>query len=99
MTENDYIGRLDYVLLHDTQTGFVTNLLERDYAVMLNEGTTSGRFYLQCVFAAEAPAISTGVNHLDSDNDKAQKIIYNDKVYIIYQGRVYDMTGRQCDLK
>ena len=99
MIENDYLGRLQYVLLHDAQTGLVTDLLERDCAANLTQGTNAGRFYLQCVFAAEAPEISTGVNHLNTENEKVQKIIYNDKVYIIYQGRVYDMTGRQCELK
>lgn len=99
MIENDYLGRLQYVLLHDTQTGLVTDLLERDCAADLAQGTNAGRFYLQCVFAAEAPEVSTGVNHIKSEKDKAQKILYNDKVYIIYQGRVYDMTGRQCELR
>ena len=99
MVENNYLGRLQYVLLHDTQTGLVTDLLERDCAANLTQGTNAGRFYLQCVFAADAPEVTTGVNHIKSEKDKAQKIIYNDKVYIIYQGRVYDMTGRQCELK
>ena len=99
MVESNYLGRLQYVFLHDTQTGLVTDLLERDYAVNLEQGTNAGRFYIQCVFGAEAPEISTGVNHLEKDNNKAQKIMYNNKVYIIYQGRVYDMTGRQCELK
>ena len=99
MKDNDFLGRLQYVFLHDTQTGLVVDLLERDCAVNLAQGTNAGRFYIQCVFAAEALEISTGVNHLNTENDKAQKIIYNNKVYIIYQGRVYDMTGRQCELR
>lgn len=99
MVENNYLGRLQYVLLHDTQTGLVTDLLLSDFAANLTQGTNAGRFYLQCVFAAEAPEVSTGVNHIKSEKDKAQKIMYNNKVYIIYQGRVYDMTGRQCELK
>ena len=99
MVESNYLGRLQYVFLHDMQTGLVADLLERDCAVKLAQGTNAERFYIQCVFAAEAPEISTGVNHLKSEPNQAQKILYNDKVYIIYQGRVYDMTGRQCELK
>ena len=99
MVDNNYLGRLQYVFLHDTQTGLVVDLLEHDCIAKLVQGTNAGRFYIQCVFAAEAPEISTGVNHLEKESDKAQKIIYNDKVYIIYQGRVYDMTGRQCELR
>lgn len=99
LAENNYLGRLQHVLLHDTQNGFVTDLLERDYATEINAGTNAGRFYIQCVFAAEAPAVTTGVNSVESNDDAPQKIMYKNKVYIIYQGRVYDMTGRQCELK
>ena len=99
LMENNYLGRLQHVLLHDMQNGFVTDLLERDYSAKLNAGTNAGRFYIQCVFAAEAPAVTTGVNSVESNDDAPQKIMYKNKVYIIYQGRVYDMTGRQCELK
>lgn len=99
LKENNYLGRLQHVLLHDMQNGFVTDLLERDYSAKLNAGTNAGRFYIQCVFAAEAPAVTTGVNSVESNDDAPQKIMYKNKVYIIYQGRVYDMTGRQCELK
>ena len=99
LAENNYLGRLQHVLLHDTQNGLVIDLLERDYATEINAGTNAGRFYIQCVFAAEAPAVTTGVNSIESNDDAPQKIMYKNKVYIIYQGRVYDMTGRQCELR
>ena len=103
MRENNYLTRLQYVLLHDTEMGTVTDLLSSDYTCELTQGTTAGRFYLQCVFVEEASTVTTGAETISSDEEnvtpKAQKIIYNDKVYIIYQGRVYDMTGRQCELK
>ena len=103
LRENNYLTRLQYVLLHDTEMGTVTDLLSSDYTCELTQGTTAGRFYLQCVFVEEASTVTTGAETISSDEEnvtpKAQKIIYNDKVYIIYQGRVYDMTGRQCELK
>jgi len=99
LAENNYLGRLQHVLLHDTQNGLVIDLLERDYATEINAGTNAGRFYIQCVFAAEAPAVTTGVNSVESNDDAPQKIMFKNKVYIIYQGRVYDMTGRQCELR
>jgi hypothetical protein len=99
LAENNYLGRLQHVFLHDTQNGLVIDLLERDYATEINAGTNAGRFYIQCVFAAEAPAVTTGVNSVESNDDAPQKIMYKNKVYIIYQGRVYDMTGRQCELR
>lgn len=99
MRENNWLNRMAYVLLIDKETGAQVDLMNGNYTFEALEGTMRGRFFIQCVFNAEAPEISTGVNHLDTENDKAQKIMYNDKVYIIYQGRVYDMTGRQCELR
>ena len=99
MRENNWLNRMAYVLLIDKETGAQVDLMNGNYTFEALEGTMRGRFFIQCVFNAEAPEISTGVNHLDTENDKAQKIVYKNKIYIIYQGRVYDMTGRQCELQ
>lgn len=99
MRENNWLNRMAYVLLIDKETGAQVDLMNGNYTFEALEGTMRGRFFIQCVFNAETPEISTGVNHLDTENDKAQKIVYKNKIYIIYQGRVYDMTGRQCELK
>ncbi len=99
MRENNWLNRMAYVLLIDKETGAQVDLMNGNYTFEALEGTMRGRFFIQCVFNAETPEISTGVNHLDTENDKAQKIVYKNKIYIIYQGRVYDMTGRQCELR
>lgn len=103
MIENNFMTRLQYVLLFDTELGMVTDLLSGDYTCDLTQGTTAGRFYLQCVFAQESSSVTTGADNVSEESrqgvEKVQKIMYKDKVYIIYEGRVYDMTGRQCELQ
>ncbi len=99
LEDNAYLNRLGNVFLHDTETGAVIDLLASDYEVMLREGTIRGRFYITCVF--RAPNITTDVETTVQDKQTApvQKVLYNGKVYILRNGIVYDLTGRQCEMK
>lgn len=99
LEDNAYLNRLNNVYLHDTETGAVIDLLTSDYEASLCEGTTRGRFYITCVF--KAPNITTDVETTVQDKQTApvQKVLYNGKVYILRNGVVYDLTGRQCEMK
>lgn len=99
LEDNAYLNRLNNVYLHDTETGAVIDLLTSDYEASLREGTTRGRFYITCVF--KAPNITTDVETTIQDKQIApiQKVFYNGKVYILRNGIVYDLTGRQCEMK
>jgi len=61
------------------------------YTFTYEEGDAANRFYISRT-AINAPEIATGVDNT-SDGVKAQKILYNDKLYIIVNGRVYSATG------
>ena len=99
LEDNAYLNRLGNVFLRDTETGAVIDLLTSDYEATLYEGTTRGRFYITCVF--RAPNITTDVETTvqDKQTDPIQKVFYNGKVYILRNGVVYDLTGRQCEMK
>lgn len=99
LEDNAYLNRLSNVFLRDTETGAVIDLLTSDYEATLYEGTTRGRFYITCVF--RAPNITTDVETTvqDKQTDPIQKVFYNGKVYILRNGVVYDLTGRQCEMK
>lgn len=99
LEDNAYLNRLGNVFLHDTETGAVIDLLTNDYVVTLSEGTTRGRFYITCVFRAQNITTDTETTVQDKQNASVQKVLYNGKVYILRNGTVYDLTGRQCEMK
>ncbi len=63
------------------------------YTFTFEEGDAANRFYISRT-AINAPAVATGMENLDAAAPRAQKIIYNDKLYIIRGGRLYDATGK-----
>jgi hypothetical protein len=83
------------VTLIDNETGVRTNLGLMDYTVTLTAGTYDQRFTL------EIPAISstpTGMEEVTGDGLEvtgARKVIIDQKMYIIKDGKIYDAQGRQ----
>lgn len=96
LTDNDYMGRMDAVYLVDEQTGIYTDLLSGDtYSVAVEQGTTTGRFYLMAEFAP-APGVTTGMDNTESaENIAVEKVLINGLFYIRRGGELYDWNGRQ----
>ena len=63
------------------------------YTFTYEEGDAANRFYISRT-AINAPEVTTGMENLDAATPRVQKIIYNDKLYIIRGGRLYDATGK-----
>ena len=63
------------------------------YTFTYEDGDTANRFYISRT-AINAPAVTTGMENLNAAAPRVQKIIYNDKLYIIRGGRLYDATGK-----
>ena len=66
---------------------------ENSYTFTFEEGDAANRFYISRT-AINAPEVATGMENLDAAAPRVQKIIYNDKLYIIRGGRLYDATGK-----
>lgn len=100
LADNDYLDRLEYVFLQDTETGALIDLLSSDYEALLRSGSTTNRFYISCVFSHEQD-ITTDIDNttLSPSESEVQKILYNDHIYILRNGEVYDVTGRQCKMR
>ena len=95
MRDNRWLDRLAEVWLIDVETGTQTDLLDSDYTFEAKEGTTAGRLFLMGRF--KAPRIPTDIENAQSGKEqgtKVRKYIYQDKMYIVIDGRVYDATGR-----
>lgn len=100
LNENRDMSALEGVYLTDTQTGAVTNLLYSSYEfTSARQATNDSRFYLTVVRAAKVPTdIETiGGEGGNSGNNGTEviKIMYDNKLFIIRGGHVYDATGKQ----
>ena len=85
------VERVDLI---DYQTGEVTNLMMSNYTFTTGRTQDDERFALNVVPMAKVP---TGMEDTDVRNQRSEvrKIILNDKMYIIYDGLMYDATGKR----
>lgn len=66
---------------------------ENEYTFTAESGERGNRFVIgEQLFGA--PEIATGVTDLDAENLDVQKVIYNDKLYIIRGGKVFSADGQ-----
>lgn len=63
------------------------------YTFSVEEGESANRFLISSV-PFNKPGIVTGVTNPDAEAPKVQKVIYNDKLYIIRGGRVFSADGQ-----
>ena len=86
-----YVGDEEYYLndLKLTSSTLISN--ESSYLFTYEAGDTN-RFYISRQ-PLGAPAITTGVDEV-REEAKPRKFIYNDKMYILFNGRVFDATGK-----
>ncbi len=100
LSDNAFRTRLSNVFLHDTATDAVTDLLKNDYQTAIYKGTTQGRFYITCVFSdAEDTTDGLVLPVYNQSEEGVQKILYNDHIYILRNGSIYDITGHRCEIK
>ena len=86
-----YDGDDEYYLndLKLTTATLISN--ENNYLFTYEEGDTN-RFYISRQ-PLGAPAVATGMEN-PREEAKPRKFIYKDKMYILYNGRVFDATGK-----
>ena len=95
LDDNSDIDRLEYVILYDAVLGLNTNLLTDDYVVELDEtGLIENRFSIG-LRIKEKEDSATGVDNVNSDKERPFKFIYQDKLYILLNGVLYDATGKK----
>ncbi len=101
--ENSQLDRIQSMLLVDYYTGDVHNLLNGSYTFEVDEaGLIRDRFALN-VTLQQSPGVATDVDNIWSRDQqdgttRVEKIIYEDKLYLIRDGRVYDATGKRVEL-
>ena len=96
--EREYTFSMTYegdneLYLNDIKTETSTRIQTGNtYDFVWENGDGQNRFMISAT-PFNAPLTPTGVTNLDGEMPKAQKIIYNDKMYIMINGRVYSADG------
>ncbi len=80
--------------LYVTRNGkAIWNLAYGPYTVTLDKGTYSE--YGIKLIQSNAPAVTTGVDQTTTDKLQIQKVLIDNKVYIVREGELYTITGQK----
>ena len=84
------------VMLKDMNTNTEYDLLMSDVTIYLEKGTIDGRFAIKIVLKSEEE-VTTLLDQINEDgiNRGPEKFIYNDVMYIRYNGVIYDAVGKK----
>lgn len=91
------------ITFNETEGTYYLNDMETQQSTLIQEGesytftTTKGNHPNRFIISAipfDKPGIATGVTDLDAEAPKVQKVIYNDKLFIIRGGKVYSAEGQ-----
>lgn len=96
--EASIAGELEGIYLIDYQNGdHVTNLIDESYSFTAEAGTINGRFAINAIVGQrETPTDIDIINAGGDINGKEPiKFIWNDKVFILHRGVIYDSTGKR----
>lgn len=87
-------GAFEHVNLIDYETGFVTDLLLSSYSFATERTQNDTRFALNVVKRQDVITdIGNGEEANGERTNGPQKVIINDKLYIIVEGKMYDAKG------
>lgn len=98
LDEAEY-AEVEHVYLTDYDKNVTVDLLDAQdnaYEFEATKGTNNTRLALNIILKPEdIDPIETGVDAIETDNDVPTKFIYQDKMYILYHGIIYDATGKK----
>ena len=86
------IERLDLI---DYETGEVTNLLQADYTFSAMRGQNESRFALNVTPIKNTPTDINNSGLINDETAKVRKVLIEDKLFIIRDGKMYDATGKR----
>lgn len=82
----------EQLVLVDYQTGELTNLLYTDYTFYSKRTQSNSRFAIYAVPRQNAP---TDLPNAIGSDEEVRKVIYNDHLYILRDGNVYNGMGQK----
>ena len=97
LTGTSEIEELEGVYLIDYQSNTVTNLIEENYSFAIEAGTISERFAINAIYGHRDTPTDIDIINAGGDinSKKPVKFIWDDKVFILHNGVIYDSTGKR----
>ena len=93
------VSELEGIYLIDYAEGDkVVNLIDDNYTFYATAGTLTDRFSINAIVGKrETPTGVDAVNGGVIESDKPIKFLFHEKVYILYQGIIYDAVGKKVN--
>ena len=75
----------------------MTNLIENDYTFVAEAGTSANRFSINAIVGQRNTPTDIDIINAGGDinSSKPLKFLWNDKVFILHNGVIYDATGKK----
>ena len=95
--EASIAGELEGIYLIDYESNTVTNLIEDNYSFVAAGGTIADRFAINAIVGKHNTPTDIDIINAGGDinSKKPVKFIWDDKVFILHNGVIYDSTGKR----
>ena len=79
----------------DTEESITVDLLDGAYEFHTEKGTKDTRLELNVILSPKKEDTTTGMDAINTEDKSPLKFIYEDKMFIRYNGVIYDATGKK----
>ena len=93
--DNGTYPEFEHIWLTDYENSSSVDLLEENYEFQTAQGQFDSRMVLNIILKAESEEIVTGNGVIETDKEAPLKFIYNNHIYIMRNGIIYDITGKK----
>ena len=96
LSNSSSVEALEGIYLTDYEENQTVNLIEQDYVFSSVAGTFAERFAINAIVGErQTPTDVDATNGGTVDPNTPIKFLYHEKVYILYQGVIYDAVGKK----
>lgn len=94
LDESSDIEDVEHIYLIDHETSAITDLVTDVYTFTTLEQKSDTRFAINVALKSKDNT-ATGLDNMNTNGEHTTKFIYQDKMYILHHGVIYDATGKR----
>ena len=94
LDESSDIEDVEHIYLIDYETSAITDLVTDVYTFTTLEQKSDTRFAINVALKSKDNT-ATGLDNMNTNGELPTKFIYQDKIYILHHGVIYDATGKR----